>query len=197
MEFQQQFSQLRGEIINHPANQSYTDQDIMPLFQVSEEARLVLIGQAPGLKTQQAGQCFRDQSGDRLRTWLGLDEEMFYQSGKLAILPMDFYYPGKGKSGDLPPRPFVAETWHQPLLELMPKLSLTILIGQYAQAYYLQDSFSLTERVANYQNYLPRYLPLIHPSPRNNIWLKKHPWFEERVIPALQERVSQLLFRKD
>lgn len=196
MEFQQQFSQLRDEIINHPANQNYTNQGLMPLFQVSEEARIVLIGQAPGLKTQQAGQCFRDQSGDRLRTWLGIDEEMFYQSGKLAILPMDFYYPGKGKSGDLPPRSFVAETWHKPLLELMPKLSLTILIGQYAQAYYLQDSFSLTERVANYQNYLPRYFPLIHPSPRNNIWLKKHPWFEERVIPSLQEQVCQLLFHK-
>lgn len=196
MEFQQQFSQLRDEIINHPANQNYTNQGLMPLFQVSEEARIVLIGQAPGLKTQQAGQCFRDQSGNRLRTWLGIDEEMFYQSGKLAILPMDFYYPGKGKSGDLPPRSFVAETWHKPLLELMPRLSLTILIGQYAQAYYLQDSFSLTERVANYQNYLPRYFPLIHPSPRNNIWLKKHPWFEERIIPSLQEQVCQLLFHK-
>ena len=154
-----------------------------------------IIGQAPGLKTQEAGLYWKDKSGDRLRDWLGVDEDTFYNSGYFAVLPMDFYFPGHGKSGDLPPRTGFAEKWHPQLLQELPDIQLTLLIGQYAQAYYLKEKISgkVTERVKHYQNYLPTYFPLVHPSPRNQIWMAKNPWFESEVVPDLKKRIKTIL----
>ncbi|MDY4761402.1 uracil-DNA glycosylase family protein [Streptococcus thoraltensis] len=174
------------------ANQSYTNAGIEPLYQVSERAKVLLIGQAPGIKAQNKQKLFQDPSGDRLREWLGVDEEFFYESGQIAILPMDFYFPGKGKSGDLPPRKGQADKWHPQLLKEMPGIKLTLLIGKAAQDYYLADKKTLTDRVADYQDYLPDYFPLPHPSPRNNIWLSRHPWFAEELLPDLQNHLTKI-----
>ena len=124
-----------------------------------------------------------------------LDRDVFYDSGRLAIVPMDFYFPGKGRSGDLPPRRGFAEKWHPRLLELMPKIELTILIGNYTNRYYLgiQTKNTLTDIVRDFRSYLPRYFPLVHPSPRNQIWMKKNPWFEQDVLPELKARVRKLM----
>ncbi|GEN96709.1 uracil-DNA glycosylase [Streptococcus cristatus] len=182
-------------IIADPQNQTFTEQGIKPLFAAPENARINIVGQAPGLKTQQAGLYWKDKSGDRLREWLGVDEETFYQSGYFAVLPMDFYFPGHGKSGDLPPRKGFADKWHQPILELLPDIELTILIGQYAQKYYLQQkgNVKLTETVQHYQDYLPDFFPLVHPSPRNQIWMAKNPWFESEVVPDLKALVQKII----
>ncbi|MGT2799984.1 uracil-DNA glycosylase family protein [Streptococcus marmotae] len=187
--------EIRAAIMADPDNQAYTEKGIQPLFQVDSRARIVIVGQAPGLKAQERSRLFADPSGERLRAWLGVDEERFYQSGQIAILPMDFYYPGKGKSGDLPPRKGFAEKWHPELFSMMPQLELTLLIGQYAQEYYLRDrrKRTLTETVKAYEDYLPQYLPLVHPSPRNNIWQAKNPWFQTELIPRLQENIAQIL----
>ena len=182
-------------IIADPQNKAFTEQGINPLFAAPKNARINIVGQAPGLKTQQAGLYWKDKSGDRLREWLGVDEETFYQSGYFAVLPMDFYFPGHGKSGDLPPRKGFADKWHQPILELLPDIELTILIGQYAQKYYLHQkgTVKLTETVQHYQDYLPDFFPLVHPSPRNQIWMAKNPWFEAEVVPELQALVQKVI----
>ena len=182
-------------IIADPQNKAFTEQGINPLFAAPKNARINIVGQAPGLKTQQAGLYWKDKSGDRLREWLGVDEETFYQSGYFAVLPMDFYFPGHGKSGDLPPRKGFAEKWHQPILELLSDIELTILIGQYAQKYYLHQkgTVKLTETVQHYQDYLPDFFPLVHPSPRNQIWMAKNPWFEAEVVPELQALVQKII----
>ena len=182
-------------IIADPQNKAFTEQGINPLFAAPKNARINIVGQAPGLKTQQAGLYWKDKSGDRLREWLGVDEETFYQSGYFAVLPMDFYFPGHGKSGDLPPRKGFADKWHQPILELLPDIELTILIGQYAQKYYLHQkgTVKLTETVQHYQDYLPDFFPLVHPSPRNQIWMAKNPWFEAEVVPELQALVQKTI----
>ncbi|HEO5329923.1 TPA: uracil-DNA glycosylase family protein [Streptococcus agalactiae] len=176
-------------------NQNYTENGIDPLFAAPKTARINIVGQAPGLKTQEARLYWKDKSGDRLRQWLGVDEETFYHSGKFAVLPLDFYYLGKGKSGDLPPRKGFAEKWHPLILKEMPNVQLTLLVGQYAQKYYLGSSAhkNLTETVKAYKDYLPDYLPLVHPSPRNQIWLKKNPWFEKDLIVDLQKIVADIL----
>lgn len=176
-------------------NQNYTENGIDPLFAAPKTARINIVGQAPGLKTQEAILYWKDKSGDRLRQWLGVDEETFYHSGKFAVLPLDFYYLGKGKSGDLPPRKGFAEKWHPLILKEMPNVQLTLLVGQYAQKYYLGSSAhkNLTETVKSYKDYLPDYLPLVHPSPRNQIWLKKNPWFEKDLIVDLQKIVADIL----
>lgn len=176
-------------------NQNYTENGIDPLFAAPKTARINIVGQAPGLKTQEAILYWKDKSGDRLRQWLGVDEETFYHSGKFAVLPLDFYYSGKGKSGDLPPRKGFAEKWHPLILKEMPNVQLTLLVGQYAQKYYLGSSAhkNLTETVKSYKDYLPDYLPLVHPSPRNQIWLKKNPWFEKDLIVDLQKIVADIL----
>lgn len=136
-----------------------------------------------------------DPIGDRLRTWLGVSRDVFYNSGMITILPMDFYYPGKGKSGDLPPRKGFAQNWHPQLLKLMPDIQLTILVGAYATRSYLHLGYKdrLTDIVRNYQQYLPDYFPIVHSSPRNKIWEAKNPWFEEQVIPDLQRRIQIIL----
>ena len=155
-----------------------------------------LLGQAPGVKAEQTRLYWNDKSGDRLREWLGVDRETFYHSDLFAVIPMDFYYPGKGKSGDLPPRKGFAEKWHPRILADLPNIELTILIGQYAQKYYLpENTLNVTETVKNYIKFLPHFLPLVHPSPRNQLWLAKNPWFEQDVLPRLQQRVKEILSR--
>ena len=191
----QTIEDITKAIIADPQNKAFTEQGINPLFAAPKNARINIVGQAPGLKTQQAGLYWKDKSGDRLREWLGVDEETFYQSGYFAVLPMDFYFPGHGKSGDLPPRKGFADKWHQPILELLPDIELIILIGQYAQKYYLHQkgTVKLTETVQHYQDYLPDFFPLVHPSPRNQIWMAKNPWFEAEVVPELQALVQKII----
>ncbi|GAC15961.1 uracil-DNA glycosylase family protein [Aliiglaciecola lipolytica] len=159
--------------------------DPNPIIQGSVNSQIVIIGQAPGLSAHLTTLPWNDASGKRLRTWLGMNESNFYNPEKVAIVPMGFCYPGKSKSGDLPPIKRCAEIWqHRLLASISPKI--TLLIGQYAQQYYLQDKFTVTERIKNWESYLPKYIVLPHPSPRNNIWLKKNPWFEQTVLPEVR-----------
>ncbi|MBZ0326348.1 MAG: uracil-DNA glycosylase family protein [Altibacter sp.] len=166
-----------------------------PIVAAHPEAKLVIIGQAPGIKVHKTGIPWDDPSGNQLRKWLGVSNDDFYNPAKIALVPMGFCYPGKGKSGDLPPRPECAPQWHHALLSKMPNLQLTLLIGMYAQQYYLKQHAknTLTETVKHYKDYLPDYLPLPHPSPRNRFWLSKNPWFEEEVVSALQKRIQFIL----
>ncbi|HEM2904774.1 TPA: uracil-DNA glycosylase family protein [Streptococcus suis] len=185
---------IRQAIIEDVANREFTNKGIAPFFQAPSTAKILIIGQAPGLKTQEKGRLFDDASGDNLRKWLGVDRQTFYESGHFAILPMDFYYPGKGKSGDLPPRKDFAPKWHPLILDQLPELELTILVGNYAQTYYLEKSQrNLTKRVKHADDYLPTYFPLPHPSPRNNIWQAKNPWFQAEIIPNLQNILMKIL----
>ena len=166
-----------------------------PVLQVSESARILIVGQAPGIRVHQTGVPFDDPSGNRLRAWMGIDKNVFYDAEKIAIVPMGFCYPGTGKSGDLPPRPECAPTWRAKLLDQLPQISLTLVIGQYAQAWHLGRlaKDNLTETVKAWQEFGRNVIPLPHPSPRNNIWLKKNPWFEQEVIAALQQQVRWAL----
>lgn len=178
-----------------PQNINYTKKGIEPLYSVHKEAKICIIGQAPGIRAQESRLFWNDPSGERLRDWLGIDRETFYQSNKISILPLDFYFPGKGKSGDLPPRKGFAEKWHEQLLQQMPEIELFVLVGSYAIKYYLnlKSSAKTTEVIRDFEKYLPKYFPLIHPSPRNNIWLAKNPWFEPQLVPELQKRIAQLM----
>jgi uracil-DNA glycosylase len=165
-----------------------------PVLQMHASARILIAGQAPGRKVHETGNPFDDASGDRLRQWMGVSREVFYDPRQVAILPMGFCYPGTGKSGDLPPRPECAEAWREKLLSKLNSLQLTLVIGHYAQAYHFSDSEgSLTERVQEWRKSWPTSVPMPHPSPRNNIWLKRNPWFEEEMIPQLQARISEVL----
>ncbi|MEE3486812.1 MAG: uracil-DNA glycosylase family protein [Bulleidia sp.] len=188
--FEERIRKIREEIDADPDNAFWHEQGIGPVFQASPEARIVLIGQAPGRKVQETGIPFNDQSGRTLMSWLGMDEP-FFHSEKVGILPVDFYYPGKGKSGDLPPRTIMASRYHDRLLACMPKAKLRILIGRYAVDWYLKDRMkeNLTETVRNYKDYLPEYFPVVHPSPLNQRWQKNNPWFMEEVVPALQKEI--------
>ncbi|OOF37651.1 uracil-DNA glycosylase family protein [Rodentibacter heidelbergensis] len=189
-------SEIKTAIIQDPQNQSFTTRHIEPLFAAPPTARINIVGQAPGLKAEQTRLYWNDKSGDRLREWLGVDRDTFYHSERFAVIPMDFYYPGKGKSGDLPPRKGFAEKWHPQILAHLTNIELTILIGQYAQKYYLpQNALNVTETVKNYRQFLPHFFPLVHPSPRNQLWLQKNPWFEQEVIPQLQQCVKRILSR--
>lgn len=163
-----------------------------PIVRASSRARLLIIGQAPGTKVHASGIPWDDPSGDRLRHWLNIDKAQFYDESRVGIVPMGFCYPGKGKSGDLPPSPECAPAWHEPLLAHMPKVELVLLIGAYAQNHYLGKSKeTLTQRVQGYKQHGPRFFPLPHPSPRNTFWIKRNPWFEEEVVPALQDRTKR------
>ena len=166
-----------------------------PVFQIDPKATILIAGQAPGRRVHESGVPFSDASGDRLRTWMGVDSEVFYDPQKIAILPMGFCYPGTGKSGDLPPRPECANEWRNQLLKLMPAIELTLVIGQYALDWHLKTTQkdTLTQTVQNWKEYWPTVLPLPHPSPRNNIWLKKNPWFEIDIIPKLQRKIRFLI----
>lgn len=178
-----------------PQNAVYTQAGIKPLYQVMPEAEILITSQAPSRRAQESMLFWDDPSGDRLREWMGLSRDQFYNSGKFAILPLDFYFPGKGGRGDLPPRKGFAEKWHAPLLALMPNIKLNLLIGQYAQKYYLQArrQKNLSETVKHYADYMPDYFPIVHPSPLNYGWLKRHPWFEAEVVPALQTEVAAII----
>ncbi|WP_241505779.1 uracil-DNA glycosylase family protein [Parahaliea mediterranea] len=168
-----------------------------PVLRASATARLLIVGQAPGTKVHASGIPWDDPSGDRLRDWLQLDKAAFYDESRIAIMPMGFCYPGRGKSGDLPPDPACAPKWHGPLLEHMPAIELTLLVGNYAQQYYLDaPRLSLAERVQRWRDFGPHWLPLPHPSPRNNLWLRRNPWFEAEVIPALRKRVRALKLKQ-
>ncbi|MCP5278737.1 MAG: uracil-DNA glycosylase family protein [Thiobacillus sp.] len=193
-----------------------------PVLRASTTARLLVVGQAPGRKVHDTGIPWNDPSGDRLRSWLGMDRDTFYDESRIAIIPTGLCFPGTGKQGDLPPRPECAPLWHPPLRAALPDIRLTLLIGQYAQAYYLgpRAKKTLTETVAAWREYLtveettgrpefprpPRgaeaaqrppgggpFLPLPHPSPRNQMWLKRNPWFERDLLPVLRQKVSEAL----
>lgn len=164
-----------------------------PVVTAHPNSKIVIIGQAPGTKVHESGIPWDDQSGKKLREWLNVTNEQFYNTENFAIIPMGFCYPGKGKTGDLPPRPECAPQWHEPLLEKMSKVELIILIGAYAQNYYLKDKKTLTERVGDYKSYLPKYFPIPHPSPTNRFWRAKNPWFEELVVPELRKKVKELI----
>lgn len=176
---------------------------VRPIVQMGHQARILIVGQAPGSKVHATGIPFNDPSGDRLRDWMGVDKTIFYDPQQVAILPMGFCYPGTGKSGDLPPLPICAETWREDLLAALENIQLTLVIGQYAHAWHLgrdaipQAQKTLTETVRHWRDYYQasqqQLIPLPHPSPRNNIWLKKNPWFENDVLPTLEKKVSTVL----
>lgn len=186
--------EIINEIKNDPRNEEYTKRGIPPIFQINPNARILIIGQAPGRKVEESCIPFNDKSGEKLINWLGIDKETFY-SEKIAIMPMDFYYPGKGKTGDLPPRPFIANEYHKEILDLMSDIRLTILIGKYSTDYYLKGKTkkNLTETVRSFEEYLPEFFPIVHPSPLNFRWQKKNPWFENEVVPVLREYVNSIL----
>jgi uracil-DNA glycosylase len=166
-----------------------------PVVQASPEAALLIVGQAPGRIVHETGIPWNDASGDRLRAWLQLPHETFYDAARIAIVPTGLCFPGTGKSGDLPPRRECAPLWHGRLLDAMPDIRLTLLIGAHAQKFYLKGNNkpTLTETVRHYREYLPRFFPLPHPSPRNRLWLAANPWFEQEVVPALRVAVQQAL----
>ena len=167
-----------------------------PVVQFGAQSRLLIIGQAPGARVHASGVPWQDDSGDRLREWTGLREDDFYDPAKVALMPMGFCYPGVGKSGDLPPRPECAPLWHDRVLETLKERRLTLLVGSYAQAQYLKKvgkKQTLTDAVKNFKDHGPEFFPLPHPSWRSGIWMKRNPWFEARVLPALRSQVRKAL----
>ena len=167
-----------------------------PVLQIDPRAKILIAGQAPGRRVHESGTPFDDQSGDRLREWLSVTRDEFYDSKKIAILPMGFCFPGTGKSGDLPPRPECEAAWRKPLLSHLENIELTLVIGQYAQRWHLPaKQRNLTETVRAWKDYGDGIIPLPHPSPRNNIWLKKNPWFALSLLPHLQKSVDSALSR--
>lgn len=187
-------SKIVEELKADERNAEYTRRGIPPIFQLNKDAKILIIGQAPGRKVEESQIPFDDKSGEKLISWMGIDRETFY-SDKIAILPMDFYYPGKGKTGDLPPRKFIAEEYHRELLDELTNVEMTLLIGKYSMDYYLKGRMkrNLTETVRSYEEYLPKYFPIVHPSPLNFRWQAKNPWFTEEVVPVLAERVAKIL----
>lgn len=191
------FTKLLGEVRNCTICSKQLPHDPRPILQLHPEARILIAGQAPGRKVHESGVPFADASGDRLREWLGVTPEVFYNPKLVAILPMGFCYPGTARAGDLPPRPECAPAWRKRLLLQLSKRKLTLIIGQYAQAYHLpDDNGSVTDRVRSWRKHWPDSIPLPHPSPRNNIWLRRNPWFEQDLLPALQARVAEILQSK-
>ena len=188
------FDKIIKKLKEDSRNKSYTERGIPPIFQVSPKAQILIIGQAPGKKVEESLIPFNDKSGEKLVQWMGIDRDTFY-SEEIAILPMDFYYPGKGKTGDLPPRSFIAKEYHKDILDLMPDIKLTILIGSYSMKYYLGKGMkeNLAETVRSYKEYLPKYFPIVHPSPLNFRWQKANPWFEGEIVPVLRDMVGKIL----
>ena len=168
-----------------------------PVLRVKRSARLLVVGQAPGRRVHETGIPWNDPSGDRLRDWMQLDRDRFYDERRIAIIPAGFCYPGTGPSGDLPPRPECAPKWHPLLVPMLPKLEIALLVGSYAQAYYLGRARhkTLTDTVRAWRDYLPQFLPMPHPSPRNQMWLKRNPWFAEEVLPFLRFVVNHTVLR--
>ena len=166
-----------------------------PVIRGNIKAKIMIAGQAPGIKVHKTSIPFNDQSGIRLRRWMGIDDDIFYNEDKVAIVPMGFCYPGKGMSGDLAPRAECASRWHHQVIPEFKQVKLTLIIGQYAQAYYLgkKRKTNLTETVKAWQEYSPKFIPLPHPSPRNNRWFKSNPWFEDSVIPEIKKAILELI----
>lgn len=184
---------VRAKIVSDPDNAWAVAKGYQPIYAAHPAARIVIVGQAPGRKAQESGIPWNDVSGRRLMEWLGIDEETFRDPASIALLPMDFYYPGKGTHGDLPPRRDFAARWHPPMLAAMPNIKLRLLIGSYAQQHYLHTRESLTATVHRFAEYLPTTLPLVHPSPLNFRWLARNPWYETEVLPCLRRRVEAVL----
>lgn len=191
----QLFDDIYTAICDDPMNAAMAAQGYSPVYTAGPKAKIVIVGQAPGAKAQATMKPWNDMSGKLLREWLGVTDEQFYNPDMIALIPMDFYYPGKGAHGDLPPRKGFAEKWHPQLLEYMPEVQLIILIGAYSQKYYLgkRAKRNLTETVCSYKEYLPTYFPLVHSSPLNFRWRAKNPWFEAEVVPELRECVKGIL----
>jgi uracil-DNA glycosylase len=169
-----------------------------PILRASETARILIVGQAPGARVHATGIPWDDPSGERLRVWMGIQPGDFYDTSHIAIIPMGYCYPGRGNGGDLPPRRECSRLWLGHLLAKLPRIELTLLIGQYAQRHLLgrRRKASLTDTVRHWQDYAPRYLPLPHPSPRNTPWFQREPWFERRLLPALRARIQSLSDRR-
>lgn len=194
----QELIQIRNDIIKDIDNQEYTNMGWLPIYTISSKSKIIIIGQAPGIKAQTSEIAWNDLSGNKLRSWLGVSKEQFYNTDIFGLVPMDFYFPGSSKSGDLPPRRNFASKWHPKLFSNLDDLKLIILIGNYSQKYYLKDSAktNLTAKVKSYTEYLPTYFPLPHPSPRNIGWHINNPWFEEEVIPELKRVVQEIITGK-
>ena len=192
------FAEIYQQIYEDPMNADMRAKGYDPVYTAGPNAKIVIVGQAPGSKAQASRRPWNDLSGILLRKWLGMTDEQFYDPNVVALIPMDFYYPGKGTHGDLPPRKGFAEKWHPLLLEHMPHVELIILVGAYSQKYYLGKAAgkSLTETVYAYEAYLPRYFPLVHPSPLNFRWRTKNPWFEADIVPVLGATVQAILDNK-
>ena len=190
----QSFASLLAEVRACTLCAPHLPHGVRPVVQMHKDARILIAGQAPGRKVHASGIPWEDASGTRLREWLGISSETFYDPRQVALLPMGFCYPGTGKSGDLPPRPECAVAWRSKLMTRLPGVELVVAIGQYAIEYHLGKSpVSLTETVRAWRSHEPGVLALPHPSPRNNIWLKKNPWFEEELVPVLKRRVKKAL----
>lgn len=173
----------------------FLKQGCRPVLSASKKAKIVIIGQAPGSVVHRTGIPWDDKSGENLRAWMGIDTDLFYDEDFISIIPMGFCYPGKGKSGDLPPRKECAPLWHTKILTELENVELVLLVGSYAQKYYLKEiaKRTLTETVASYLEYLPQFFVLPHPSPRNNIWMKKNSWFKDEILPVLKTKIEELL----
>jgi uracil-DNA glycosylase len=188
------FSSLLAEVRGCRLCEADLPRGPRPIVQLDTASKILIVGQAPGRKVHDSGIPFDDASGDRLRTWMGIGPDTFYNPADVAILPMGFCYPGSGSSGDLPPRPECAPAWRKKILDRLTHVELTLVIGQYAMQYHLPASRgTLTEKVGSWRDHWPSVVPMPHPSPRNNIWLKKNPWFEAEVVPELQMKVASIL----
>ena len=192
------FQKIYEEICDDPENKEMKQKWYEPVYTAWEWASIVIVGQAPGRKAQETNKPWNDVSWETLRKWLWVTDDEFYDPDIISLMPMDFYYPGKGNHWDLPPRKWFAEKWHPILLENMPEVKLFILIWAYSQKYYLAKNIksNLTETVHSYEEYLPKYFPIVHPSPLNFRWRSKNPWFEDDVIPKLQELVQEVIEEK-
>lgn len=188
---------ITKQIMDDPRDAEFTKRGEKPVFSAPSTALITIVGQSPSLDAQKRGLCWDDRSGDTLRKWLDVDKETFYDSGKFALAPMDFYYLGDvpGDKGMEEPREWVAPTYHPEIMKLLPDVKLTILAGSYAVKYYLNQwsKARLEDTVKNFQEYLPKYFPIVHPSGRTDIWRTEHPWFDETVVPALREHVHAIL----
>lgn len=185
---------IREAIMADEANAVFTGLGWRPVFAASPESRVLLVGQAPGRRAQESGIPWDDASGDTLIRWLGVDRETFHDPRAFAIVPMDFYFPGKAASGDLPPRRGFAATWHPPIFAQLAQLRLTVLVGAHAQRAYLPDRRStLTETVRHWRDFGPELFPVVHPSPRNIAWQQRNPWFEAETVPDLRAAVAAAL----
>ena len=182
------------EICAERFSKTHTAHTPRPVAWFRPSARILIAGQAPGMKVHLSGRPFTDPSGDRLRDWLGVDRDAFYDRDRFAILPMAFCFPGYSPKGsDLPPPPICSRTWRTRAMAVMPQVRLTLLIGGYAQKWHLGKAGNVTETVARWREFLPEALPLPHPSWRNTAWIKRNPWFETDLLPVLRDRVSALL----